>query len=168
MARPFAARARPRTVGLDRLKALLPKSVVGLEQRENVGYQRTSTGGLAFSQVAATYHRDGAEGRRIDVKLLDIGIDAGPAALSTVGWGALESDSKKADGSFERTTEIGDRKALEKYDRPSKRGELKVVAGDRFLVEIQGSGVDIADLKKALAEVDLAKLESLRPATGAR
>ena len=34
--------------------------------------------------------------------------------------------------------------------------------------EIQGSGVDIADLKKALAEVDLAKLESLRPGTGAR
>jgi hypothetical protein len=57
---------------------------------------------------------------------------------------------------------LGGNKAFEKYDTRSKHGELNVLVGNRFIVELHGSNVKIDDLKSAAGKLDLGKLASLK------
>jgi len=40
--------------------------------------------------------------------------------------------------------------------------EYTVVVGNRFLVEVDGHGVDMPTMKKAMEQINLAKLESMK------
>jgi hypothetical protein len=83
-----------------------------------------------------------------------------------MAWGMVEIDRESETG-YEKTGKLGGRKSYEKYDNASKAGELKVLVGSRFLVEITGENVAMDDLKGALGKLDLAKLESLKPVAAA-
>ena len=63
---------------------------------------------------------------------------------------------------------LGGRKVFEKYNSQSKRGEIKALVGNRFVVEVDGDDVPMETIKDALSsKLDLAKLEALAP-PGAR
>jgi hypothetical protein len=81
--------------------------------------------------------------------------------LGAAAFANLEIDKETEDG-YERTTTLGGRKALEKYDGKTKHGEIKVFVGSRYIVEIDSHDVPPELLKKAAASVDLAKLEALK------
>ena len=164
MAKPGAAGGTYQTVDFRQLKALLPESVGSMKRREASG-EKNAVMGFAVSEAKASYRPESGEGR-IRIKLLDIGTSAGPLAMATIGWGMVEIDKESEDG-YERTTKIDGRKALEKYDSKRKNGEIKVVAGGRFVVEIDGDDVSMDDMKSALGKIDLAKLEGLKPAPAA-
>ena len=56
---------------------------------------------------------------------------------------------------------IGRQKAIVKFDPNSKRGEIKIVVANRFLVLIEGSEVTKEDLKGYAKAIDYKKLKSL-------
>jgi hypothetical protein len=138
------------------LKALLPDSVAGLA-RKSAGGEKSGAMGLGVSQASGVYA--GGEGARIDVKLTDAG--AMGAMFGAIGLSGLEIDKENEDG-FERTTTLAGRKALEKYDNKAKHGEIKIFVGGRYIVEVDGQDVPPESLKKAVAALNLGKLETLK------
>jgi hypothetical protein len=60
-------------------------------------------------------------------------------------------------GKLER---IGRQKAIVKFDSSSKRGEIKIVVANRFLVLIEGGEVTKEDLKGYATAIDYEKLKS--------
>jgi hypothetical protein len=52
----------------------------------------------------------------------------------------------------------------ESYDRQSRHGEYSVLVGQRFMVQAEGDGVTIDELKAAVGAVDFSRLEGLAKA----
>jgi hypothetical protein len=72
---------------------------------------------------------------------------------------------------YEKTSTVNGRRMHEKWDGKSKRGEVDMIVGGRFMVEIRGTGIEMKDLKQAINAIDLKKLEALKnapPATAAK
>lgn len=49
-------------------------------------------------------------------------------------WASVEIDRETETG-YEKSTVLGGNKAFEKYDTRSRRGEIKVLVGGRFIAE---------------------------------
>jgi hypothetical protein len=46
--------------------------------------------------------------------------------------------------------------------RPGQHGEIEVLVGNRFVVELKGNQISIDQLKAALGKVDLGKLDGMK------
>ena len=68
---------------------------------------------------------------------------------------------KETETGYEKTGIWDGRKTFEKYNNKSKRGEMKVIVANRFIVEVDGDGLPIDTIKAAAKSVDYAKLEAL-------
>jgi hypothetical protein len=67
------------------------------------------------------------------------------------------------DQGFERTRKVDGRLVHERGSKqPGGSSEFTVVLGDRFVVSAKGRGLELADLKGAVASLDLGKLEAMR------
>jgi hypothetical protein len=56
---------------------------------------------------------------------------------------------------------IAGQKAIVKYDSAGKSGEIQIMVGNRFLLMIEGDGVDKADLKQYAEGIDYKKLAAM-------
>ncbi|MFO0235237.1 MAG: hypothetical protein ACK51M_19710, partial [Burkholderiales bacterium] len=76
------------------------------------------------------------------------------------GWtGALgERDSHDA---RERSDRAGARSVRESERKDGSRAEYKLVLGNGVIVEAEASGVPLAELKRAVGGMDLARLEKV-------
>ena len=63
-----------------------------------------------------------------------------------------------------RSGMVGGRMTQESYDRQARSGEFSVLVGERFMVQANGDGVSMDDLKAAVGSVDQGKLEALAKA----
>src|SRR5262249_13133729 len=141
-------------VNFRELKALLPESLPGYK-RTSANGEKAGAMGASISQANADYSGDG--GAHIGVKVTDSGSMSGVLALGLAGWASAEIDRETETG-YEKSTVIGGNKAFEKYDNRSKHGEVNVLVGNRFIVEVKGRDVKVEDLKAAVAKLDLGKL----------
>jgi hypothetical protein len=57
---------------------------------------------------------------------------------------------------------VNGRLTHQKISRSGGTNEFAVVLGDRFVVSAKGSGVNLPELKAAVATLDLGKLESMK------
>ena len=137
------------------LQTLLPATVNGLPRGATEGENRQAMG-VKASSASAGY---GAAGNLIHIKISDVSGVSG--LIDIAGNLAQTTDSESATG-FERDTTIGGRSVHEKFTNAGKQGELQVIVAKRFEVDVDGSGVDIGMLERALGQVDLARLESMR------
>jgi hypothetical protein len=153
-----AAGPRVEPVNFRDLKALLPETLPGFKRTQAKG-EKAGAMGMTIAQADADYSGDG--GAHLDVKLVDIGSLAGPLGIGMAGWATVEIDRETETG-YEKSTVLGGNKAFEKYDTRSKRGEIKVLVGDRFIVEVKGRNVTVDDMKAAAGKLDLAKLATLK------
>ena len=149
---------RVEPVNFRELKALLPEALPGFKRTDAKG-EKAGAMGVVVSQASADYNGEG--GARVDIKLVDIGSIAGPLALGMAGWASVEIDRETETG-YEKSTVLGGNKAFEKYDSRSKRGEVKILVGNRFIVEVRGRNVSVDDIKAAAGKLDLAKLAALK------
>jgi|KBSMisStaDraftv2_1062788.scaffolds.fasta_scaffold369484_1 hypothetical protein len=149
---------RVEPVNFRELKALLPESLPGYK-RTSANGEKAGAMGVVMSQANADYSGDG--GAHLSIKMIDIGSMAGAMGLTLAGWATVEIDRETETG-YEKSTVIGGNKAFEKYDNRSKHGEVKVLVGNRFIVEVNGRDVKIDDLKAAVGKLDLGKLASLK------
>jgi hypothetical protein len=144
------------------LKALLPESVGGLKRVSATG-EKGAAMGMGASHAEGKY--EGGDNARMTIKVVDT-AGLGGVAMAALGLATVEVD-KETETGYERTTVIGGNKALEKYDNKSRRGEVNILVANRFVVEVDGSGVSMEEMKEAAGKIDLAKLQALGAAATA-
>jgi Yip1 domain len=138
------------------LKAMLPESLPSMPRTNSSG-ERTETMGVQVATAEAEY-QDTANGR-VHVKISDLGTLTSLAGMAA----ALEPKiDKETDTGYEKTTRTDGRQIHETYDRRSQNGEMKVLVGGRFEVDVTGSGVKMETIKAALATIDLNRLDSMK------
>jgi hypothetical protein len=145
------------------LKTLLPESIGGMK-RENSSGETTATMGMKVSHVKARY--TAGKGTQLRLKITDTGSMSGFAGLASAGWAMVEID-RESDTGYEKTSTVNGRKMHEKWNSKRKRGEVDMIVGGRFILELRGTGMEMEDLKQALAAIDLKKPEGLKSAAPA-
>jgi hypothetical protein len=145
-------------VDFRKLKELLPAEAAGLAQKE-AGGEKNGAMGFTISQANARYEEE--SGSSIDIDLLDTGGIGGIAMMGLAAWSVAEIDKETADG-YEKTTKINGYKGYEKYSTSGKYGEISVFVAERYVVNVKGNNVTMDQLKEALNDIDLAKLDKLK------
>lgn len=142
-------------VSFKELQTVMPE-VSGWEKTNPTGERMTSP--FSFSQASVTYKRGDAE---IEQKIMDSGFNQLLFTPFTMFMAA--GYEKETQDGFERSVNVAGNPGWEKWDKGSKNGELSVVVGKRFLVQLEGHGVDdIKTLHTVLDQTDLTKLASLK------
>jgi hypothetical protein len=147
------------TVDFRTLKDMLPGSVSGMNRTEATG-EKNAAMGMQISSAHANYQND-AQNSNMKVTITDIGSMTGLAGMAAYAWAMTDIDRETGTG-YEKTTRFNGHKAIEKYDNQTKFGEISVLVGDRFVVAAEGNAVSMNDLKGALNQVNLGKLESMK------
>ena len=142
-------------VSTDALKATLPQ-ISGWDTGEPRFERMTSP--IAFSQVETRYKNGNSE---IDVKV----VDTGYAQMLIAPWAMFLASgySRETNEGYEKATSVGGQPGFERWEKDSKRGELNVFVGKRFLVTIEGD--DLADTKvlhEIASKMDFARIASLK------
>jgi hypothetical protein len=138
------------------LKALLPDGI-GAMKRTSAEGEKGGAFGIVVSHAEGHYQSDGGS---VDLKITDPGTLSGFAAMAAM-WMNLELD-KETDTGYEKTGTASGRRFHEQYDKKSKSGEYTVIVGNRFMIEANGHGIDMPTMKKAVDQINLAKLESMK------
>ncbi len=137
------------------LKALLPAALPAGFARTETEASAGGVGGVSSSTAQGVYARGG---QRITLRVTDM---AAMAALAAMGGAVdLQQDKETATG-YEKIGKVDGRLTTEEFDRQSKTGKYSVVVANRFMVEANGEGVDINDLKGAVSSVGFGRLEGL-------
>jgi len=137
------------------LQAVMP-DVVGWEKGSPTGERMTSP--FSFSQASVTYKKGDAE---IEQKILDSGFNQLLFTPFTMFMAA--GYEKQTQEGFERSVNVAGNPGWEKWDKGSRNGELAVVVGKRFLVQLEGRGVDdVKTLHTVLDQTDLARLAAIK------
>jgi len=145
-------------VDFRKLKEVLPQDLAGFEKGDSSG-EKNNAFGISVSEAKQSFRTaDGSKSVRFEIT--DPGSLAGPFALANM-WMNLDIDKETSDG-YEKTTTVGGRKMMEKWNKGSKHGEVTMVVGNRFMVEVDANGVDMNDVKALLTKIDIAKLESMK------
>ncbi|MCF2445516.1 hypothetical protein L0657_16250 [Dyadobacter sp. CY345] len=145
-------------VNFRELKELLPEKVLGLERKESSG-EKNGAMGFTISRAEATYAGNSDES--VHIEIFDTGGVAGVGTMALAAWTMADID-KETDKGYEKTTKIEGYKGYEKYNNESKSGELNVLVGDRFVVNVNGDNVSMEQLKSILSDLDLEKLAELK------
>ena len=136
------------------LKPFVPDTFAGLSKTSSSA-EKGGLGALTMSNAKATYS-DRAN-KSVDLEITDTGGAAGLVGLASWVQGEKEDDS----GS-ERTTKENGRLVHERVSKNGGTNEFSIVLGERFVVQADGHGVDVNQLKSAVSSLDLAKLEGMK------
>jgi nitrogen fixation protein FixH len=139
------------------LKALLPETTSGLKRTESTG-EKTGAMGFTISMAKASYSEGDAS---MSVEIMDTGGIAGMASMAMAAWAMADID-KETENGYEKTTKIDGHKAFEKYDNQRKSGEINVLVGNRYIINVHGNGVSVDQMKDVLGDINLNKLEALK------
>jgi len=144
-----------KAVPLDTLKALLPAALPAGYARGDVEASSAGAAGMGGSSAQGTYARGD---QKITLQVTDMGAMGAIAALG----GAIDAQSEKQTATgYEKMGKIDGRITTEEFDNQSKAGKYSVVVANRFLVEADGQGADMGDLKGAVSSVGFGRLEGL-------
>ena len=145
-------------VDFRKLKELLPETIEGLTRKESSG-EKNGAMGFTISRAEAKYTGDADAS--VHVEIFDTGGVAGVATMALAAWTMADID-KETDNGYEKTTKLEGYKGFEKYNNDNKSGELNVLVGDRYVVNVNGNNVTMDKLKSILANLDLHKLSDLK------
>jgi hypothetical protein len=143
------------------LKALLPESLGDLK-RTNAEGEKTGAMGFTVSKAEADYNSEDYS-KRIDIEITDITGASGYAGLAAWGWAMADVD-KETETGYEKTIKYKGHKAYEKYDNQNQYGSIEVLVSGRFMVSVNGNNVPMDEIKSAIDQVDIGKLESMKNA----
>jgi hypothetical protein len=143
-------------IGVDQLKPFVPETFAGLAKQSSHA-EKNGIAGLMVSKAEAVYS-DGAQ-KNVTLEISDSGGASGLVGLA--GWASVQEE-KDDDSGSERTHKVDGRLVHERLSKNGGTNEFSVVLGDRFVVAAHGTGIAFNDLKAAVGNLDLQKLESLK------
>ncbi len=144
-----------KAVPADTLKGLLPPALpAGFARTES---ESTSGGvaGVSGSSAQGVYTRGD---QKITLQVTDM---AAMGALASLGGAVDVQQDKETATGYEKMGKVDGRLTNEEFDNQSKSGKYSVIVADRFMVEADGEGVGMDDLKGAVSSVGIDRLESL-------
>ncbi|MBK7381520.1 MAG: hypothetical protein IPJ03_21505 [Ignavibacteriales bacterium] len=139
------------------LKALYPESINGMKRTNSSG-EKTAAFNMNLSHAEADYNSEDGS-KSFDINITDMGNMSGLTQMAAYGWAMGEFD-RETDSGYEKTTNFSGYKAYEEYNNEGKYGKLQVLVSSRFIVEASGNNISMDELKSALGQIDLSKLES--------
>ena len=139
----------PEVVDFRLLKEAMPEKLLGMPRVSHNG-QKSGIAGLNISTADAEY-QDGD--KRISISITDTG-GFGSAISAMATWSQIDVDKETQDG-YERTTTIGGKKAIEKFNRTTGTGEIAMIAADRFIITVNGTGIQEGDLRTAIQKISI-------------
>ncbi len=136
------------------LKPLMPERLAGLSRTQHLG-ETNGVMGLEISEATATY---GSGDKMVEAKLMDTG-GAGVLLLSMAAFANMKIDKETAQGS-ERTYTLDGYPAYEKYSNKngSLSSSLTVLVNKRFVVSLEGKGIDAKALADGFREFRVSSL----------
>ncbi len=145
-------------VDFRKLKELLPEKAGGFSRKESNG-EKSGMGGFNISRAEGKYEKEGES--FIDVEILDTGGIGGFALAGLAAWTIAKVD-KETETGYEKSTTIEGYKAFEQYDNQSKDGQLHLLVGDRYILNVSGNNVSMDQMKALLTDLSLDKLADLK------
>lgn len=154
-----AAQQAKEPIDYKKLKDLLPETVAGLK-RSNAEGMKQGMSGMKFSKAEGTYSEEGREGSAT-VTITDFGGMPGMIE-GMAAWSGLDIDNE-SDTQISKTLEVAGHKAYAELNKETKSGQISLVVGGRFVVEIRidANIADIAALKTEAEAMSLNNLEAL-------
>ncbi|MCB9080219.1 MAG: hypothetical protein H6555_00730 [Lewinellaceae bacterium] len=143
-------------VDFRKLKELLPDKLAGMPRTRHEG-EKTGMSNFKFASAKAEYEEGD---RQLEVAIVDVG-GVGMLITGMASWSLMEMD-REDDNGYERTTTIDGYKAFEKYDRQDKRGELALLAENRFIVTLKGDNLTEKEIRQAMDKIDIGRLKKLQ------
>jgi hypothetical protein len=140
----------------DRLKPFIPDTLAGMP-RKSIQVSRNGALGMQMSTGTASYS-DGQH--TLNLEVVDTASLKGLVGFAA-GYAGTEQDTE-TDTGYEKIYKSGGQLVHEKWDNRSAYGEYGTVVGDRFSVKVSGNASSIADLKSAVASLDLSGLAALK------
>ena len=110
-----------------------------------------------IARAEATYGDDA--GKSVTLEVTDTGGVSGLAGLAS--WAGLQGEREDESG-VERVQRVGGRLVHEKVAKGDGSNEFGMVLGERFVVNAEGNGVSVNELRAAVSALDLGKLESMK------
>lgn len=137
------------------LQSVFPDQFAGWERDNPTGERMTQP--VSFSEASVNFRKGDAS---LSLKITDTGFSqmllAPYAMFLTVGYERESGDS------YEKSTKVGEFPAWTRWNKSEKSGELNVVVGNRFLVQIEGNDIgDEKPLSQLAAATNLKKLADL-------
>ncbi len=142
----------------EQIKGFLPDNL-GALKRTSLSAERNKAMGMQLSEASADYA--GAGDQRISLEVSDTGSAKGLMAMAAA---MAPEEEKQTDHGYEKTYTADGRMVHEQWDSQSRHGEYSLVLGKRFTVKASGTVDNIEQLKRAVASVDLARLEAMKNA----
>ncbi len=146
--------AGARALPPDELKPYLPESLAGM-QRSSFNSSRNAAMGMEVSTVTGRY---GEGDRLLEVEIVDMA--GAPNFLALAGMAGMEMENE-SDTQVEKSYRRDGNWMHETWQRDGSSSEVQMSVGDRFMVKLSGTGVDIETLKQSMGEIDLARLASV-------
>lgn len=142
----------------DQLKKILPETLLGLPRK------KFSVGNQFMADVAmaeAEYKSEEGNDNQVAFSIVDGAGEMGSAMISLVRMGLSRDYEEQTDNGYNKSTTINGYKAIEEFEKryETTYPKIKFLINNRFLVSLEGKGVTMDQLKKALNELDLDDLK---------
>ena len=142
-------------VDFKELQAMLP-DVAGWEKSQPEAERMTSP--VSFAYASTRYKKGDFE---ITEKITDSGFNQ--LLIAPLSMMLAARYKKESTHGFEKSTTAAGYPAFEKWDKSDKSGNLTVFVDQRFVVELEGTGMtDNKELQAFLTRTDLKKLAALK------
>jgi hypothetical protein len=154
--RAAAGNAQPvDPVNFHDLQALFP-DFEGWQKGKPTGERMSSP--FKYSQAEVNYTKGDS---RIALKMVDSGFNQ--LLLTPYAMFLAAGYEKETTDGYEKSTKVNGEPGWEKWDSSGKDGELNALVGKRFLVQLEGRGIDdTKPLHELAGRIDLAKLAGLK------
>ena len=145
------------TVDFKALKDVLPASLAGMTRTSTAGENNQAIG-VKTATAKADYHSDSGT---IHLEISDM---SGVSGLMGLANGLIQNSESESNAGYEKNTVVGGRSVHEKYDASSHQSEITVMLSKRYQVDLTGEHVEMSVLERALGQIDLGRLESMKNA----
>ena len=153
----FGGDANAPVVEVAGLRALAPAKLGGLA-RQSLDVESLNAPIKMVTMTADYWNEGGRNNKEITLKVTN-----SPMISAVVGFSGIagaEYDRTSNDG-YEKLTRKGDSMVIEEWRKSSKSGRYGRLVADAFMVEAEGSGVAMKDLKDAVGKISERKLKNL-------
>lgn len=138
------------------LKAVFPNELGGLRQAK---LEVEDASIKNFSKIEATYENVG-DPRKIDLIITDGAGEKGALLLNELKNEMTLLQNNTNQNKEEKLITIADRQAIvkERTTTNELEAEVKYIHGDRFIIEVDGEGFTLLELKDLLKKIDISAL----------